>query len=111
MMNLLVQEGFPTYASIPEVLLYALIGFGVVFVGIAVLVLVIKLVGKVMQKTPNKEKNPSQNSEEKAVAKIENTQSDEISEETIAVITAALMAYYERQGKKCEFIVKRIRKV
>ena len=32
-----------------------------------------------------------------------------LSDETIAVITAAIAAYYEKVNPKCEFIVKRIK--
>ena len=36
---------------------------------------------------------------------------DAVSEETIAVITAAIMAYYEKNNPKCEVTVKRIKKI
>ena len=37
--------------------------------------------------------------------------SDEITEETVAIITAAIMAYYEKNNPKCEFTVKRIKRI
>ena len=37
--------------------------------------------------------------------------SEELSEETLAVITAALMAYYEMNNPKCEFTIKRIKRL
>ena len=38
-------------------------------------------------------------------------QTEEIDEETVAVIMAALMAYYEKNNPKCAFTVKRIKRV
>jgi trk system potassium uptake protein TrkH len=37
--------------------------------------------------------------------------SDELDEETVAVIMAALMAYYQTNNPKCEFTVKRIKRI
>ena len=39
------------------------------------------------------------------------SESEEIDEETVAVITAAIMAYYEVNYPKCEFTVRRIKKI
>jgi hypothetical protein len=36
---------------------------------------------------------------------------DELSDEVIAVITAAIAAYYQQENKKCEFTVKRIKRL
>ncbi len=110
--NLLVEEGYPKTIGLGEAAINALIGFGVVFSGIAILVFVVWLVGRLMnQKTaksaPQKKTAPV--APPKPQVKQEN--SEEISEETLAVITAAIMAYYESQNRKCEFTVKRIRKI
>ena len=101
------------YVPISEALLYAVIGFLVVFAGIALLIFVVWAVGKLMGRVNGKVK-----SSEKPVQKIvptpiakANVETDEISEETVAVITAALMAYYESNNSKCEFIVKRIKRI
>lgn len=100
-------------ASIGEAALYALLGFLVVFVGIAFLILVVWLTGKFMTKTQTPQKkevkieSPLENvSESLAVA-----DGDAVNEETIAVITAAIMAYYQQTNPKCEFTVKRIKRI
>ena len=36
---------------------------------------------------------------------------EELSDEVVAVITAAIAAYYQKENKKCEFTVKRIKRV
>ena len=110
MWNLLIKSGYPKKISIPEALVDALIGFGIVFLGILLLILAVALVGKIMQK--NTDKPPVKN--EKPVPPpppVHQKEEEGIDEETIAVITAALMAYYQQQGSKCEFRVKRIRKI
>ena len=97
--------------EVPEALLYALIGFLVVFAGIALLIAVVWAVGKVMSAInptaqPKKvEVKPKQT--QVAPVVIEN----EVDEETVAVITAALMAYYQTTNPKCGFTVKRIKRI
>ena len=39
------------------------------------------------------------------------TDEENVSEETVAVITAALMAYYQKSNPKCEFTVRRIKRL
>lgn len=36
---------------------------------------------------------------------------NELDEETVAVITAAIMAYYQNSNPKCEFTIKRIKRI
>ena len=97
--------------EIPEALLYALIGFLVVFAGIALLIAVVWAVGKVMSAI-----NPTAQPK-KVVEKPKQTQvapainETEVDEETVAVITAALMAYYQTTNPKCGFTVKRIKRI
>lgn len=97
--------------EVPEALLYALIGFLVVFAGIALLITVVWVVGKVMSAVnptvqPKKaEEKPKQMQTAPVVS------SDDVDEETIAVITAALMAYYQKTNPKCGFTVKRIKRI
>jgi len=106
----LAAKGYPK-DDVPfgEVALYALLGFLVVFLGISFLILVVWAVGKIMAIATNK---PAKKKEEpKTETPVQASQEDEISEETVAVITAALMAYYTKQNRKCEFTVKRIKKL
>ena len=113
MFNLLaktVPEG-GRIIEVPEALLYALIGFLVVFAGITLLIFVVWAVGKIMA-TVNPTAQPK-----KIEVKPKQTQvapaanSDEVDEETVAVITAALMAYYQTTNPKCGFTVKRIKRI
>lgn len=106
-----LPEGYQEI-SIGTAALYALIGFLVVFAGIAFLVLVVWGVGKGMSKK-NGAAKPKETVPEKkeTVIPAVTHETEEISEETVAVITAALMAYYEKQNPKCAFTVKRIKRI
>ncbi len=109
--NVLAQTA-GKYREIPvgEAAIYALLGFAITFMGIAFLILVVWLVGKIMGKTSGSVTKVSKPSvEEKAVVPV--AKEEEITEETLAVITAALMAYYEQANVKCEFTVKRIKRI
>ena len=87
----------------------------VVFAGIIFLIFVVWLVGKIMTKTIGKTVEKPQpkvkekvKPQEKPVIK---TEDDELSEEAVIIITAAIMAYYEQNNPKCEFTVKRIKRI
>ena len=114
--SLLVNVADKTRAvGIDEAALYALLGFVVVFLGIVFLIGVIWLVGKVMGKVNGlgkAVKTPKETVAEapqQSAAPISN--SDEITDETVAIITAAIMAYYQQTNPKCEFTVKRIKRI
>jgi sodium pump decarboxylase gamma subunit len=104
--NLLTNN--PVIATIPEAALYALIGYLVVFFGIAFLIFVVWLVGLIMQRSTSK---GTKIAKQEAVKISQPIQSDDIDEETVAVIMAALTAYYETNHPKCEFTVKRIKRI
>ena len=77
----------------------------------AILVAIISLVGYFMKRT-TKTSAPKTVSAPAPVAKAApQPVSDEVDEETLAVITAALMAYYAQEKPKCEFTVKRIKRI
>ncbi len=111
LLNLLTSAQLDKYnykPEIPEVLLYALMGFAVVFLGIAFLVFTVWLVGYLMKKTKDKTAKPVPSS----VNILSSSKpSDELDEETIAVIMAAITAFYQTNNPKCEFTVKRIKRV
>lgn len=99
-----------------EPLLHALIGFLVVFVGIVIIIGVIWLVGLLMRKTDNlafltkkKQKNVAVSPKEQE--KTTDSVSDEIPDEVKAAIIAAIMAYYQEKEEKCQFTVKRIKRI
>lgn len=111
-LSLLNQEGSLEFG---EACLYALIGFAIVFAGIVLIILIIWLIGLLMKKTDNlafltrlgkkRKKVKEQVVEEKA------SESDEVSPEVRAAIVAAIMAYYTVDKPKCEFKVKRIKRI
>ena len=101
-----------------EVGLYGLIGYAVVFLGIAFLIFIVWAVGKLLAKANDKTASTAKKTTVEEKKDTANTtaepivvQSDEVSEETLAVITAAIMAYYEKNNPKCEFTLKRIKRM
>lgn len=98
-----------------EPAIYALIGFLVVFVGIILIIAIIWLIGLLMRKTNNlafltnigkKKKKKEETEKVEAVS-----ETDEIPDEVKAAIIAAIMAYYSQEKPKCEFKVKRIKRI
>ncbi len=104
---------YPKHIGVGEAAIDALLGFIVVFLGIAFLVGVIWLVGFIMRKTAGKApaKKEVQTKTAADAANSSADKEDEVSEETVAVITAAIMAYYSEEKPKCEFTVKRIKRI
>ena len=99
--------------EIPEAALYALVGFAIVFVGILFLIAVVWAVGKIMAaKNGNvageKAHKPLQTA---PATPTPSNAIEEVPEEVVAVITAALMAYYQQNQPHCEFTVKRIKRI
>ena len=98
LMNLLTNSSLPDgyqKVSVGEASLYALIGYAVVFAGIALLIFIVWLVGMLMTKAKAKpiakEKSESIVSAPTPIQTV--MEEDEIDDETIVLITAALMAY------------------
>ncbi len=101
-----------------EPFLYALIGFLVVFAGIALLIGIIWLIGLIMRKTNNlefltkKREKKSEKTKEVKEAPAEAVVEDgDIPDEVKAAIIAAIMAYYQEKEEKCQFTVKRIKRI
>ena len=100
--------------GLSEAGVYALLGLIVVCLGIIFLIFVVWAIGKFF--TTKQNKNTKLEKKESAVLeKVPDTvnmeSEDEISEEIIAVITAAISAYYETAKPQCEFVVKRIKRM
>ena len=113
MLNLLADVNDPfRSANFGEASLYALLGFAIVFLGIAFLIFIVWAVGQAMtafeKKAAATKKNPEPIQE---VPEVSNTEEDELSDEVVAVITAAIAAYYQKENKKCDFTVKRIKRI
>ncbi|MBQ8659047.1 MAG: OadG family protein [Clostridia bacterium] len=110
----LALKGYPKDdVPIGEVALYALLGLIVVFIGIAFLIFVVWAVGKLMTKfTSGPVKTEKAEKIEETVAQqVQAVSEEDLAEETVAVITAAIMAYYTKENRKCEFTVKRIKRL
>lgn len=97
-------------STIGETALYALIGFFIVFVGIFFLVFIVWLVGAIINRFASKKQTAKKETIAERIS-ASPVDEEEISEETVAVITAALTAYYQTNQPKCEFTVKRIKRI
>lgn len=95
--------------SIPESLLYALVGFLVTFFGIVLLIFIVWLCGKIVGKLPRmggkKKAAPA------AAAPVAAADEEEVSAEVRVAIVAAIAAYYASENAACEFQVKRIKRL
>lgn len=108
MWNLLTSLPNEIRSATPwEATVYALLGFTIVFMGIAFLIFVVWLIGKIMNKTIQ----PKTKEKTSKIAVVEASMEDEVSDEVVAIIMAALTAYYEENNPKCEFTVKRIKRI
>jgi sodium pump decarboxylase gamma subunit len=100
--------------SVLDGLLYALIGFVFVFIGIGILIGILYLLGYVMQKTNGKisfkKKTAAAPVKEESVAPAV-AATEEVPDEVKAAIVAAIMAYYSAEKPKCEFVVKQIKRI
>lgn len=92
---------------------YSVFGFVFVFLGIVVLILVLTLLGLLMKKINERGKKQKQGKVEPALPAEEKASAPEegISPEVIAAIAAAVTAYCQESGGKCDFVVKRIKKL
>ncbi len=92
-----------------------ILGMLVVFFGIALIVWFIEIIGKIMSAKKNKEnkenKENVQPAEETTVSDYATAEDEELSSETVAVITAALTAYYFKENSNCEFKIKKIKRI
>lgn len=85
---------------------YALFGFAFVFLGIVVLVLFFTLFGYCMNKIGSRKEETTRESVVTLPGKEE-----EIPPEVVAVISAAIAAYYSAAPQKCDFVVRRIKRL
>lgn len=93
---------------------YALFGFLVVFAGIVILILLFTALGKIMKEAskPRALRKPKKKEkEEKPSAEVPAVAEEGVTPELVAVISAAVAAYYEGENVKCDFIVRRIKKL
>ena len=91
---------------------YSVFGFVFVFLGIALLILVFTLLGIIMKHINERGEKTRKEAQERAVAASPVTTTEEgVSPEVVAAITAAIAAYYEGEQVKCDFVVRRIKKI
>lgn len=109
------EDGNFYFDSFGEALVYALIGFLVVFVGIVLIICIIYLIGFIMKKTNNFEflsKIGKKKKKPQGVAEpIMQCGEEDIPNEVKAAIIAAIMTYYSEKKPECEFRVKRIKRI
>ena len=90
--------------------------------GIVIIIGVIWLIGFIMRKTNNLEFLTKKREKGKKAVKAENIgaekgsecvseSSDDIPDEVKVAIVAAIMAYYQEKEDKCQFTVKRIKRI
>lgn len=92
---------------------FSVFGFLFVFAGITVLILFFTLLGLIMKKITAKRAARKEKARERPVKTEAEPplQAEEDSPEIVAAIAAALSAYYEKENVRCDFVVKRIRRI
>ena len=96
--------------NIGEILVLCLIGIGIVIAALAVLIVLLTFISKGVVALENKLDNRKKN-KVAPVAVASPVSATAEDEETVAAITAALMAYYVQENRKCEFTIKRIKRI
>lgn len=102
------------FSNKAESLIYALIGFGIVFAGIVLIIFIIWLIGLILRKTDNlafltKRRKKVKKQIEEVVP--EPVSEDGLTDEVKVAIIAAIMAYYSEEKPECEFKVRRIKRL
>lgn len=90
---------------------YAVFGFVFVFLGIVLLILILTCLGKGISAWRGRKKKKRSQAVEEAPQTSLPEPTAGISPEVIAAIAAAVAAYTEAETGKCDFIVRRIRKI
>ena len=109
-------DGNYYFENFGEALVYALIGFLIIFAGISLIILIIWLIGLLLRKTDNfaflrSSGKKQKDKKVKETVQVNKDVSDDVPDEIKAAIIAAIMAYYSREPQKCEFKVKRIKRI
>ena len=107
-MNVLLDGWFKF--NVGDGALFAVFGLVFVILGISLLVLIFTALGAVMKRVNLKKNAPKQNIVP-AHPLTSGEKEEGIPPEVVAAITGALMAYFERENVKCDFVVRRIKKL
>ena len=97
--------------NVGEGAFYALFGLIFVIAGIALLVLILMLIGYLMKKVNARREKGEEAPAAPSVSAPDVVSDDGIPPEVVAAIAAALMSYYEKENPKCDFVVRRIKRV
>ena len=97
--------------NVGEGAFYAVFGFVFVFVGIALLILIFTLLGMLMKRINERRAKKQEKTAETALSELPAAEEEELSPEIVAVISAAVAAYYESERGKCDFVVRRIKRI
>ncbi len=91
----------------------ALLGLAFVFAGILILVCIFTLFGFIMKKINERRANAvkSEPSRIPVAQPVGEENGDEIPDEVVAAIMAALMSYYQKENVRCDFVVRRIKRI
>lgn len=113
-LNLLAEEVSNGASDIFWGVFTFILGMVVVFLGMALLVLCISLVAKVMtaKSKPISNGDSDEDEEEPELESVVAAESgDDVPEHVKVAIIAAVLAYYQGEGVKNEFVVKKIKKL
>jgi len=111
LVNLLAEHMFNGVPDIFWGIFTFVLGLIVVFVGMAILVLICSGVAKAMSAKSQNKEDPEEETEAAVEVVAEETEPDGIPENVRVAIMAAVIAYYEGEGCKNEFVVKKIKKL
>lgn len=90
----------------------AVFGYLFVFLGIALLVTIFTIFGIVMRKVNGRKPKKKKVKDHEIVFPRQTEEEEgEIPEEVVAVIMAAISAVYEGENTKCDFVVRRIKRL
>ena len=91
---------------------YAVFGFVFVFLGIALLVGIFAALGIIMKKVNARKPRVKKSKKGKPVEPTEpQAEVKAVSAAEVAAITAAIAMFYEGENVKCDFVVKRIKRI
>lgn len=113
-LNLLAEEAYKGAPDLFWGVFTFVLGMLVVFLGMTVLILCISLVAKVMtaKNKPVSNDNSDDDTEEPELENVVAAESDDgVPEHVKVAIIAAVLAYYQGEGVKNEFVVKKIKKL
>ena len=109
MINSILSDWFKL--NVGDGAFYAVFGFVFVFLGIALLVAIFAILGVIMKKINSRKPKKKKIKTKKEEPQKAETEEEGISPEVVAAITAAIMAVYEGENAKCDFVVKRIKRL